>query len=223
MISVVWRVVRLPILAVGLLVLILGGISTIMWLSDHLTARFQSRFAFLAPRMSDFQETARGNRHRESSEAEPGKLRNAIFSPKIVAVTVYSGQGDSGWIKRGLYEFDPIMLSMPKEWLPQAVEDVNLVIACRWSTDLVGTYANGAKAYVDRGRFYAYDFKSGLVLFEGTAQGDDPPSSVSSQTVHRETQIYGSRADANVVEQIRRGLEAMRTQFAAGTDMELTK
>ena len=108
-------------------------------------------------------------------------------------------------IKRRFNQLDPLMLSLPTEWQPKTAEEVNVVVACSWRSELFGEYSNGAKAYVDVGQFSVYDLQSGLLLFEGTAVGGEPPTTTKSKGT-----VYGSRGDSDVVEQIRKGFEGLQ-------------
>ena len=207
--TMLFRILRLPALALMGFTLVMGGIAASIAFTEYLSNRFQHSYPFLAPRMDEFKETASGARNKTDSALQVAVLQSSLVdiaqAPKIVAITLQSGTGDSGWIKRRFNQLDPLMLSLPTEWQPKTAEEVNVVVACSWRSELFGEYSNGAKAYVDVGQFSVYDLKSGLLLFEGTAVGGEPPTTTKSKGT-----VYGSRGDSDVVEQIRKGFEGLQ-------------
>jgi len=211
--ATLFRILRLPALAILGFSLLMGGIATSIAFTEYLSNRFQRSYPFLETRMNEFKETAQGSRNQTDSAVQVASLQlelaDVALAPKIVAITSQAGTGDSGWIKRQFNQLDPIMLSLPIEWRPQTAEEVNIIVSCNWRSEPFGEYSNGAKAYVDVGHFSVYDFKSGLLLFEGTAVGGEPPTTTKSKVT-----VYGSRADSNIVEQIRKGFEGLRQDLA---------
>jgi hypothetical protein len=207
--TMLFRILRLPALALMGFTLVMGGIAASIAFTEYLSNRFQHSYPFLDPRMDEFKETASGARNKTDSALQVASLQSQLGdiakAPKIVAITSQAGIGDSGWIKRRFNQLDPLMLSLPTEWQPKTAEEVNVVVACSWRSELFGEYSNGAKAYVDVGQFSVYDLQSGLLLFEGTAVGGEPPTTTKSKGT-----VYGSRGDSDVVEQIRKGFEGLQ-------------
>jgi|GEM_PF-3835905 len=215
MASSFFRVLRLLLLAVGTILVVLGGVYAMFAVQDHLTNKLQNSYAFLNSKMPEFVETASGSRNKEDSPLDYAALKQVVESPKIVAISTHVGSGDSGWVKRVQDKIDPIMLSLPKEWQPVNADEVNIVVACSWETEHYGDYSNGAKGYIDSGIFVGYDLKTGVLLFEGSAVGGEPPSSTKSKG-----SIYGSRADENLVQQIRNGLNLTKEELRKITQAE---
>jgi hypothetical protein len=211
--TILFRILKLPALALMGLALVMGGIAASIAFTEYLSNRFQQSYSFLDARIDEFKQTASGARNKTDSTLQVAVLQSSLVdiaqAPKIVALTLQSGTGDSGWIKRHSDELDPLMLSLPTEWQPQTAAEVNVVVACSWRSELFGEYSNGAKAYIDVGQFSVYDLKSGLLLFEGTAVGGEPPTTTKSKVT-----VYGSRGDSEVVELIRKGFEGLRQDLA---------
>lgn len=204
----IWRIIRLTGLGFAGFTLLMVGIAATIAFQDFLSKRFERSYAIFESGMEGFLETASGSRNKPDSALNYDALKQVVDAPKILAISTQVGTGDSGWVKRRQQKVDPIMLSMPKEWLPKNSEEVNIIVACSWSTEYFGEYSNGAKGYIDSGRFVGYDLKTGTLLFEGTAVGREPPSQTKTTGA-----VYGRRADAELVEQIRKGLDLTRAEL----------
>lgn len=218
MFTSLFRIIRLAGIAFAGFALILVGIGAAIAWQEYLTNKLQNSYAFLEPRLDELLETANGSRNNSYSPLDYTALKKVVAAPKIVAITTQVGTGDAGWVKRKLHEVDPIMLSVPKEWLPKNADEANIVIACHWSTEYYGEYSNGAKGHIDVGKFVGYDLKTGVVLFEGTAAGGNPPLQTKTTGA-----VYGSRGDANLVEQIRKGLELTQNELNKLTELEVSE
>lgn len=211
-----WR----PILLVGIPLLLIGAIVAEIAYPHYSAAWFQRSYAFLGPRLQEFRETASGDRSHPLTELSARSLLGVVSTPKIVAITIERDGGDPNAIRRGVERLDPIMLAMPPDWRPRDPQNVNLVVACRWSSELRGAYSSSINGYVDRCRFSVYDLASGTLLFTGTAEGGPLPPSIKRQrrSFAPPSHVYGDPADANVVEQIRQGLESIRDRCIGELD-----
>lgn len=203
-----------PVLLVGIPLLVIGGCVVASVYPSYSAAWLQRRYAFLGPRLQEFLETARGDRSDPLIELPARSLMDVVSAPRIVAITASNEGGNPSLIQRQVDRIDPIMLVIPKEWQPRDPNEVNVVVACRWSSELRGTYSDSINGYVDRCRFSVYHMASGTLLFSGITEGEQLPPSIkrSRRSFGPSSNVYGGRADASVVEQIRQGFAAVRAE-----------
>lgn len=198
MFGLVFRFIRLFAIALTVLGLIFGVLTAVMQYEQYKQDKFSRQFSFLDSQLDQYKELAyQGLPQGSSSE---------LKRPAKVAVYCLQTNDRSPWpLYRHERAIDPLMLSLPSEWLPTSASEVTTLVVMQWAQQHIGTFTDGSTAYQEHCRVDVIDLATKTISATADFAGGEPPTTkrennYASQSNSGHEKVFGTGCEASVLD-----------------------